>query len=355
MSFVNVGGGSNVYVPEFSEATGDIQVAFSRNPTRFALNRYARFVSVTDDVGYYLKIDAKQQVRFLSGGLSQYQWPLGQPRPTGQNIPFDLNNQYQCQRLNYGWGYPLERVKQARWSIEQTHFAAKAMTAMTGRTILAATRLGTAGSWTESGTKYATIAALGTAAGITITGNYAAAEGNIRKMFLSAGIVIHQNTAGAVNPATDIIAVMNPITAALLATTAELTNYIQTTPFAPQYMEGSRPYAWGLAPALFGMADIVIEDATTITTPMDASSDTKGWCIPTNVIVFVSRPGGMMANDAAVPTFATLTGFICSPYDMSAWSWENPRDAILEGAIVDWPDFRVTSPLSGVYIDDITA
>ena len=39
-------GSANTYVPTFSEATGLVQVEFSRNPASFAVNQYAKLVPV---------------------------------------------------------------------------------------------------------------------------------------------------------------------------------------------------------------------------------------------------------------------------------------------------------------------
>ena len=74
-------GSANTYVPTFSEATGLVQVEFSRNPASFAVNQYAKLVPVSKDTGYYLKIDEEEHARVVS--TSDWVWGDGNDAPEG--------------------------------------------------------------------------------------------------------------------------------------------------------------------------------------------------------------------------------------------------------------------------------
>ena len=74
-------GQANTYVPTFSEATGLVQVEYSRNPTSFAINQYTKLVPVTKDTGYYLRIDEEEQARVVT--LADTMWSDGNDAPEG--------------------------------------------------------------------------------------------------------------------------------------------------------------------------------------------------------------------------------------------------------------------------------
>lgn len=353
MAYVGFGAGANPYIPTMSPNTGDVQIQLSRNPRSFAVTRYARHIDVDLDAGKYLKIDTQEQIRMVGGVNYNWVWALGNPAPQAQNIPFDLDNNFSCTRYAFPWQFPMERVGTAVWDVVAQHAQMRMVTAMTNRAIIASTRLAASGSWTESSSKFATIALLGTAAGISITGAFDASEGNIRKFFQAAGLLVKRNTAGAVNPQKDMLAVMNPITAAKMAESTEITNYVQNNPFAPQYLKGEENWAWLLPPSMFNVADIVIDDSVTVTSDVGAATTTYVYTIPTNAVVFVSKPAGLTENVG--PSFATLTGFCCKPHNLSSWNWVDPKDNLLMGRVTDWIDYQVTCPLSGVYVTDITA
>ena len=57
-------GGSNTFVPTFSEATGQIQVEFTRSPNSFPVTQYCKLTPVSKSTGYYLKIDEEEEDDF---------------------------------------------------------------------------------------------------------------------------------------------------------------------------------------------------------------------------------------------------------------------------------------------------
>lgn len=352
MAYVNIDGGANPFVPNMSSLTGDIQVMISRKQSSFSTEQYCRKVLVEQPTGHYLKIDTFEQVRMIGGAADEWVWPLGNPAPEGHNIPFDLTPTYSCVRYAPHWYIPLETSQRAVWDVMSQHAQQRVVTAMTIRARKAATALAADASWTESGTKYANIADLGTAGGISITGNYAASSGNIQKFFAAAANVIKFNSAGAVNPKTDIIAIMNPTTASLLAVTTEFRSYITTTPYAPGYLEGTLYPNWMLPASLFNVANIVLEDAVQVTSARGAASTTKSYIFPDGIVCFVSRPQGLTEN--AGSNFATVTEFLCSPNNLAVETWLEPVNRRYVGRVIDEIDVQVTAPLTGVYVN-ITA
>lgn len=352
MAFVGIQGGANTFVPTMGPLSGNLQIQLSRRASSFSTKRYAREVMVEQPVGHYLRIDAEEQIRMVGGLPDQWVWGIDNPAPSAQNIPFDLTNTYRCTRYAPAWQFSTETVRRSVWDIQAEHAQMRMVTAMSIRARKAAKALSADASWTSSGTKYANMALLGSAAGISITGAYGT-DGNIMKAFAAAAVVVQQNSAGAVTPGTDLIAVMNPITASLLAQTDELKAYIKTTPYAPEFAQGKLYPAWMLPPALFNVADIVIEDAVQVTSAKGAASTTRSYIFPDNAIAFISRPAGLMDNVGS--SFATLSAFICAPNNLGVWTWFDPINGLQMGRVVDETDFVVTSPLTGVYLTSVTA
>src|SRR5690606_30153563 len=69
-------GGSNAYIPSH-EASGKLVVDFSRNPSKFALAKYAQIVPVTEQLGYYLEMTVEEAARVLDDDGFDVDWPDG--------------------------------------------------------------------------------------------------------------------------------------------------------------------------------------------------------------------------------------------------------------------------------------
>jgi hypothetical protein len=337
MAEANIGGGLNTFVPTFSEATGLIQTEFTRNVKSFALNRYTKLVPVSTVSGYYLKINSDEAVRVVDE--NDFRWAYGEDRPTGVNNDFEFA-QFATKRFEKGFYIPYETAKVAAWDIVAQHARSRATQLMTLRTQRALTELTTAGNWTLNTNYFAT--------GTTFGSGPAYTTGNIQKLFQTAIEKIMINTGGAVQPS-DIVCVMGPQTAHKMSRTDELKDLIKYTQ-GVQLMQGQGNYSrYGLSPQLFGIGDIVIEDAVKVTNQKGATR-TASYLLDTDKVLFVSRPQGLVGVEGGA-NFATITNFVYE--DMTVETFDDPRNRRTVGSIVDNSVPELTAPLAGIYVANI--
>jgi hypothetical protein len=335
MADANIGGGLNTFVPTFSEATGLIQTEFTRNVKSFALNRYSKLVPVTTVSGYYLKINSDEAVRVVDE--KDFRWAYGEDRPTGVNNDFEFA-QFVTKRYEKGFHIPYETAKVASWDIVAQHARSRATQLMTLRTQRALSVLTTSSNW---GSNYSV-------SGTAFGSGPAYTQGNIQKLFQTATEKIMVATGGAVQMQ-DIIAVMSPKTAFKMSQSAELKDLIKYTQ-GVQLMQGAGNYSrYGIVPGLFGIGDIVIEDAVSVTSQKGATR-TSDYMLGLDAVLFVSRPQGLVGVEGG-SNFATLTNFVYE--DMTVETLDDPRNRRTVGSIVDNYVPELTAPLAGWYIANI--
>jgi len=347
MAEVSIGGGLNTFVPTFSEATGLIQTEFTRNIKSFPLNRYSKLVPVTTTSGYFLKINSDEAVRVVSE--NDFRWAYGEDRPTGVNNDFEFLP-FTTKRFEKGFHIPYETAKVAAWDIVAQHARSRATQLMTLRTQRALTTLTTAGNWPTGTvfTDYDALAGVTTASGV-YTSDSATATG-VQNLFQTAVEKMMINTGGAIQMQ-DIVAVMSPKTAFKLSQTAQLREMIKYTQ-GVDLLKGEGNFSrYGLAPQLFGIGDIVIEDAVKVTTAKGATRSAE-YILPLDTVVFVSRPQGLVGVEGG-SNFATLTNFVYE--DMTVETIDDPRNRRTVGSIVDNHTFELTAPLAGILVSNIGA
>lgn len=348
MADAAIGGGLNTFIPTFSEATGLIQTEFTRNVKSFALNRYTKLVPVSTVSGYYLKINSDETVRVIDE--KDFRWAYGEDRPTGINNDFDFA-QFTTQRFEKGFHIPYETAKVAAWDIVAQHARSRATQLMTLRTQRALNVLTTASNWTSGTNYFANFDAL---TGLTTdNGVYqddSATATGVQKLFQTAVEKIMVNTGGAVQPS-DIVCVMGPQTAHKLSQTAQLRDLIKYTQ-GVQLMQGQGNYSrYGLSPSLFGIGDIVIEDAVKVTNQKGASRSAS-YLLGLDKVLFLSRPQGLVGVEGGA-NFATITNFVYE--DMTVETFDDPRNRRTVGSIVDNSVPELTAPLAGIYVANIGA
>lgn len=338
MADVSIGGGLNTFVPTFSEATGLIQTEFTRNVKSFALNRYTKLVPVTTTSGYFLRINSDEAVRVVNE--NDFRWAYGEDRPTGVNNDFEFAN-FTTKRYEKGFHIPYETAKVAAWDIVAQHARSRAAQLMTLRTQRALTVLTTAGNWTSGTNYFATGTLLGSGAAYT--------SGNIQKLFQTATEKLMVNTGGAIQMQ-DIVCVMSPKTAFKMSQSAELKDLIKYTQ-GVDLMKGEANFSrYGIAPGLFGIGDVVIEDAVKVTNQKGATRSAQ-YILGTDAVLFVSRPQGLTGVEGG-SNFATITNFVYE--DMTVETFDDPVNRRTRGSIVDNGTFELTAPLAGLYIADIS-
>lgn len=345
MAYSVVGGGLSTFVPSTNDlATGALQVEFTRSVNTFAITRYAQLVPTTKEAGFYLRQDPTDAIRLPN--LNAYKWAKGQDRPAGSQNSFEFFP-YATERFNYGFYVPNETVQQAAWDVVAQHARTKMTLAMTGRTLRAATLLADSSTW-NANNYAATATAL-------IGGPWNSPTASNRYIQKSVQKVMQQvqySTGGAVRPS-ELIMVISPTVAQAIAQSAEVLEYVKANPMSPSFLQGSDLYAeWGIPPKLFGIGEIVIEDAVRVTTKKNAAGTATTSYILGNGAYFVSRPGGLIGVEGA-PSFSTLQIFAYE--DMVVEQWNDPKNRRIEGAVVDNSDVRVVTPVGGYACADVLA
>ena len=354
MAEVGTGGGLNTFVPTFSAATGQIQIEFTRSPNKFAITRYAQLVPVQQAAGYFLRIDEEETARVVN--TQDNIWPLGEDRPTGINSDFDFVA-YGCARYQSSFSIPQETARQAQWDIVASHARIAAAKMMTHRSYRAASLISTNTSY-ASAMRYTSYAASNMAGHYTtatallndnVLGSGVLADG-VQALFRGACEKIVQSTNAAVTPS-DICAVVNPITARLIASTEGVRDYVKNYPAALNFLQGDAQFAtYGLPSQMFGV-NVVVDDTVRVSNRKGASKSVGFFYGDESApgIAFVSRPGGMIGNEG--PSFSTVSIFAYE--DMTVETLDDPWNRRIRGSVTDNSAIELTAPLAAVYVADL--
>jgi hypothetical protein len=214
---------------------------------------------------------------------------------------------------------------------------------MTHRSFRMATQLTTSGNYTTGSNYFAAATDLVTGVNITSTDG-------VQQIIRAAIEKIVQNTVGAVSPK-DILLIVNPITARILATSEGVRDYVKNYPAALSFLKGDDTFAaYGLPQTLFGLGGVVVDDTVRVST-RKGGANTRGFFYGTSTapgMVFVSRPGGLVGNEG--PSFSSATVFAYE--DMTVETLDDPWNRRVRGSVTDNSATVLTAPLSALYIAD---
>tara|TARA_R100000501_G_C2621970_1_gene115226 strand:+ start:831 stop:1853 length:1023 start_codon:yes stop_codon:yes gene_type:complete len=332
-------GAASTYVPTFSEATGLVQVEYSRNPASFAVNSYAKLIPVSKDTGYYLRIDEEESARI--GSLSDTVWQDGNDAPEGIQQDHEFST-FRTQRHAPTFVLGQKAAGNADFEIVASHARMAASKAMRIRSLRAATELTTSGNWGSDSTDSATNVGGGQFQDATSTNNY------IQKSFNGVSEAILANTNEAVT-ASDIVAVMSDVTAHSITESEEYRTYFQGSPFAANFVRGAGEFnEFLLLSTFFGVGGIVVDPTARVTNRKGGT--TARTRIFDDDVVFVSRPGGQMGTEG-VPDFSTLSIFAYE--DMTVETEDDTWNRRVRGRVVDDSAVVLTAPLSGYLLTDV--
>lgn len=334
--------GTNTFVPSH-EASGSLITGFSRNPKRFAINRYVKMVPVKKGAGYYLKITAEEAARVINANLSDFVWHDGQEAPAGHdNLESFEYVKFATQRYTFPFTIGHKAVEQADWDVLAVHAGIAAQKAMTARTLKILDVMTAAANW---GTSTGTATSLGggkwNASGAT--------DKFIRKTFNKVAEEILKNTLGVVERS-DLACVINPNVARKMAETEELRDYLKQSPFAlaevRQDVE-SQNGQWGLPDSLWGVK-IVVEDAVRVTTKK-GEPKVVDYCMPAATAVFLARPGVLLGIEG-IPEFSTVQVFLYEEHNVESMIDVNNRRTL--GRVTDDYDTAIVAPASGFLVTE---
>jgi len=338
-------GANNTYVPSH-EASGGLITGFSRNPKKFKLNQYMKLVPVKQGQGYYLQITAEEAARVVNSNLADYVWHDGQEAPMGSDNTESFNFvRFLTTRYNYSFNLGQKSIDQATWPILSVHAGFMAQKAMTARTISVVTQLTTTGNWSGN---TATATSLGNG-GWDVSGP---TDKFIRRTFNNVSEKILQATLGVVQR-TDLICVINPHDARLMAETEEIRDYLKQSTFALAEVRGdveSQNGEWGLPNSLWGVK-LVVEDAVKITSRKGAATKTISYCLPSGNAIFLARPGSLLGMEG-IPEFSTAQLFVYEEMSVETMTDVNNRRTV--GRVVDDFTSVVAAPASGYLVTSTT-
>jgi len=339
-------GPSNVFVPSENYNAGAseaFRVEFSRNPASFGVNRIAQNVPVQKIAGLYVVMDADDAVNVVNA--EDFVWPDGNDAPDKENYRHLFRN-FACERRAYPFPLGDLTVSQASWDIVAAHGRMAATKCMTDRTLEVMTLLTTSGNWPASNTS-ADLDALGVTGGSWDAS--ATTENFIMASFHLAVEKILQSTGGVVQPG-DITLTINPHRAHAMRQTAELNQYIVNNESSvPAWMQSGVFAAYGLPPQMFGV-NINVDHSVRVSTRQGASTPTRAFILGDDVAVFTSRPGGLVGAEG--PNFSTVVGFFQE--DMTVENIDDRDNRRQKGRVVDNRVYRLTAPISGYLIQDVT-
>lgn len=347
-------GGANTYVPN-TAATKNMQVDFSRNPGSFPINRWLYIVPVDKTVGLYTRMTVEEAGRLLNDGEDVWAYGEDEPQDRGRTEKFELPS-YRTIRRRFGFRIPKETAEETPWDILAQHGRIVAQRAMTRRTEQACTKLQTAANWPAANTiDVSSISGVTGKWDVSTTARMA-----IKRSLIYGAQVIQKQTLNAIKLA-DIKLVIGPDTAAAMAVSQEVVDYIKGSPDAKAYIQGKLgPNAlYGLPQYLHGF-EIILEDAVKVTSRKGASSTTKTWVFDSDKPCLVYRAGGESGSDDGglmgpensneAPTFSTMTCFVRE--DMTVESKDDSDNRVHKGRVVDNYAMELTAPTSGFLFTD---
>lgn len=308
---------SNTYVPS-SEATANAIMGYSRNPSKFPINRYLQKVPVNREFFYVNNWKSEQAARVTN--LNASLWHDGNDAPSGafndEAFEFEL---IKTARRAYPFRAGDLAAEQASWQLLSADAGMVLQQAMTERTMLVYnelnSKLSTATATAQGGGKFN--------AG-TPTNPYC------KTGLFQTAIAINLATLGVVQ-SRDLCIVLNSNTAAGIGKSEEITDQIKYQA-GLRYAESGAPTqdgAFGLPAFLFGF-EVIIDDTVKITQAKGATAS-PAYVIPDGEILMVSRVGGLEGLEGN-RSFSTVQGYFKE--ELTVESYHDVNNRVTKGRVV---------------------
>jgi hypothetical protein len=322
-------GDYNSYVPSH-ESTQGLIVDFSRNPSDFALNQYCKLFPVDFETGLYARFGRdgglpEEAARVLDTTLADVAWPDGNDAPDGNKFKELFQYvQYRTFRRANPWVIGDLTAAQSSWSLRDQYARAAAHLTMLQRTVQVVALATTSANYPTS--HYSAVS--------SITGNTGkwdvstTARQDIRRSLHTAVNQIRLDTLGVVG-IKDLVLVMSPNCAALVARSQEIVDYLKQQAGSIKIITGKGGDGYNfvgdfeLPEYLYGLK-VVIEDSVKIT---NAKNDDTPF--------IASRPGALVGTDSRAPNFSTLSLFVWKENEMLVEEMHDDKHKRLEGRCID--------------------
>lgn len=344
---------TNAYLPV---PTSQV-IAYTRQPSDFAMNRYVQYVGHEAPTGIYWTMDRDQPVRVVS--VRDFSWAPGADAPTGHhNLSRFTTTEFRCEREAVPFTLDLETVQLAQkhgkvdpvaWESMQT-----ASQLMTLRARKIWSLLDTSGSFPTVNVDSATTLGGGKFDAGTSTAPY------FQQGILEMARRINLQTNGVARPS-DCMLILNPTDAIDIGKSAEMHDYMKGSPFAHPMITGqTNPmgphpnYLWGLPSHVAGV-EIVVENTPYVSTRMiedeSATAGTRAYVKASDSATMVYRPGGMDGVPGS-KSFSTIQMFYYK-YEMAVMTKTDDWNQKIQGLVVDWNVFKVVAGHTGAFASDI--
>lgn len=337
--------GLNTLIPLF-EASGHLQVKFSRNPKSFRLNDYTVQVAAPQARGTYLEFNPNDTIR----KKSKAKWAYGTPAP----VSFDNQQGFEpknffCERFQFD--VPLDKfsVDLGSFDVQKVHSEKLAVQAMINRTEVALTKITNTSNYPSSNVATAT----DLAGGFLDQGT--TADPRMFKALTQAQQRINKATGGRAGaPGARCGVLMSPNTALRLSVSREIREYVMQNAESLKLVTGDNDSF--LSSASYMLPDnlykfkTVVEDSYVNTGNDGSTADENVPQMPDNVlIVFIQTAGWNKSYGEA--DFSTFTQFVHE--DMTVEAKTEEWDRLIYLRVVDNFDFQITSPKSGFVITNV--
>lgn len=334
--------GSNTYVPS-PEATGNMQIEFSRNPKAFALPRYVKYVTVDKTTGMYLEIGREEAARILQDNLYDLRWSDGADAPHGNanHEKFEWKG-YRTERFAFPYRLGELAVEQASWEILATYGRIHAQRAMTARTVDVMTLIQTGANWP---TGHKLTSAITEITGVTGTWDVSTtARSDIKRSIDYAIEQIVLDSLGVVNEE-DLQLVVSLGCARKMSESQEIIDYMKGSYVAEQRIRGEGDNVEFVLPARLYNIPVVVERTVKVTSAKGATV-AKSYVMADAKPVILARPGGLEGTEG-VPSFSAVTMFIYGKDDMAVEEMHDVQNRVHKARIVDHYDTVLTAGVGG--------
>jgi hypothetical protein len=331
---------TNLFIPS---ATGQV-IGFIRKPGQFKLLEYAQLVKSTRENGLgqpvclFTTIDPDEPIRVVTD--QEYAWEDGDKAPEGSNQSVNFNTtEVRMFRRAYPYRLGEQIVGTAvLFPVLPVYRSIAVAKAMTNKTKRVWNYLDNASNW---GSFTADCNVLNGGRGKW--GTASATEGSpyylaIKRSITAALQQVNLNT-NAIVKEDDLKLVIAPQLAIAGANSAEITDYMKSSPFSKMVQEGrerGRNSKYGF-PDYYGGVECIVEDAPVDTARPNSSgtADTtsRNYIKAASNAVLLSRKGGLEGVEGA-PSFSTLQIYYWK-YELAVEEQHDSWNKRYEGRVVD--------------------
>lgn len=363
MAFSTAGQG-NTYALSF-EASGNLQLGFSRNPNKFGVMKWTELRPALKPSGYFLRVSPEMAARVVYADGRDSLWADKADRPNMNNdLTFEAEP-FKCQRRNWGGRIGRIALESAEFLLEEISKAGYTQECLTTRTVQAVNLLKTA-SWGSNTGNVDGVAGGTPGTGVTLASGQNWTNGttnapNIQITIQAAVQAIVQATGGVVGPA-DLVLVVGPQTASAMGSSPEIRNTFVQSRYAMDLAKGELDpvYLYGL-PSKYAGVRIEV-DHTVRNSAAAGVTASMGFALGFGDAYLVCRPEGKeivqtadgkgydySEQDSDAPPIVSTVA--CLVYkDMDVNLRDDPWNERLDVGVQFNGVYVLTSPLTGFYL-----